>query len=87
MGNQSSRVAQKIIQSPMGKGSTLQLFCRKRLANSEKCDIWSIGVVSFMLLTGKPPFDGKNDREILRNVRKGIANWDLLELTGVSKSA
>ena len=27
----------------------------------KKCDIWSIGVIAFFLLSGMPPFDGKDD--------------------------
>lgn len=34
-----------------------------------KCDIWSIGVVTYMLLTGQPPFPGNDDYEIFQNVR------------------
>ena len=31
---------------------------------SKKCDIWSIGVIAFMLLSGKAPFYGRNNEEI-----------------------
>ena len=27
----------------------------------EKCDIWSIGIILHILLTGNPPFLGRND--------------------------
>lgn len=36
----------------------------------EKCDIWSSGVILYILLTGEPPFNGPNDNEIYRKIMK-----------------
>ena len=43
---------------------------------NEKCDVWSIGVIMFILLTGKPPFDGDGDEEITEQVKIGTINFD-----------
>eukprot|EP00602_Paraphysomonas_sp_CaronLab_P001901 CAMPEP_0185020290 /NCGR_PEP_ID=MMETSP1103-20130426/2889_1 /TAXON_ID=36769 /ORGANISM="Paraphysomonas bandaiensis, Strain Caron Lab Isolate" /LENGTH=564 /DNA_ID=CAMNT_0027551099 /DNA_START=338 /DNA_END=2032 /DNA_ORIENTATION=- len=40
-------------------------------AYTNKCDVWSIGVIAFMLLSGTPPFYGKDDLGTLRSVRAG----------------
>jgi calcium-dependent protein kinase len=42
---------------------------------NEKCDIWSIGVILFILLSGTPPFNGFTDEEIMDNVKKGSYNF------------
>lgn len=34
----------------------------------EKVDIWSIGVISYMLLSGRSPFPGRDKREINRMI-------------------
>jgi len=38
---------------------------------SEKCDIWSCGVILYVLLVGEPPFKGYNTEEILKKVLIG----------------
>jgi len=37
----------------------------------EKCDLWSAGVILYMLLRGNPPFNGASDMHILEAVKKG----------------
>ena len=36
-----------------------------------KCDIWSCGVIMYILLCGYPPFNGKNDKAIMNRILKG----------------
>ena len=35
---------------------------------NEKCDLWSLGVVAFALLTGKFPFDDKDDEKVQEKI-------------------
>ena len=39
------------------------------------CDLWSVGIVSYILLTGYPPF-GSSDMEVRSQVRRGLVFED-----------
>jgi len=41
------------------------------MSYSEKADVWALGVITFMLITGKPPFEGKDENTVFERVRRG----------------
>ena len=53
---------------------------------NEKCDIWSCGVILYILLSGRPPFGGEDDNEIMENVKKGKYDLDCSPFNELSKS-
>ncbi|KJP89697.1 CAMK/CDPK protein kinase [Plasmodium fragile] len=52
-----------------------------------KCDLWSAGVLFYILLCGYPPFYGESDHEILIRVKSGKFNFKGKEWSDVTEEA
>lgn len=42
----------------------------------QRCDIWSAGIILYVILCGYPPFYGENELEILTEIKKGALHFN-----------
>jgi len=54
---------------------------------TEKCDVWSCGVIMYFILCGHPPFYGSTEKRILEKVVKGLYEFKDSEWDGISEDA
>ena len=53
----------------------------------EKCDIWSIGAVTYLLLCGEPPFTGNSNNEIFKKIVNDHIRFNFLKWKDISNNA
>mmetsp|Transcript_2494 Transcript_2494/g.5464 ORF Transcript_2494/g.5464 Transcript_2494/m.5464 type:complete len:957 (-) Transcript_2494:22-2892(-) len=53
-----------------------EILTRREVPYTEKVDVWSLGVVFFVLMSGAPPFNGSTEASVLKRIRKGIFKFE-----------
>mmetsp|Transcript_25961 Transcript_25961/g.54696 ORF Transcript_25961/g.54696 Transcript_25961/m.54696 type:complete len:451 (+) Transcript_25961:665-2017(+) len=43
-----------------------------RKSYDKACDLWSVGVIAYILFSGYPPFNGNNNNEVYESVKRGM---------------
>lgn len=52
------------------------------IENNKKADMWSIGIILYILVCGQPPFEGKTMDELVDKIKKadfsfiGRSEWE-----------
>ncbi|CAD8142780.1 unnamed protein product [Paramecium pentaurelia] len=54
---------------------------------NEKCDVWSCGIILYILLCGYPPFSGRSESDILKRVKAAQLKFDPEDWAHISEDA
>jgi len=53
----------------------------------KSCDIWSLGIILYIILCGYPPYEGETDKEIFQQIRRKPLVFPEEDWSKVSNSA
>ena len=54
---------------------------------NEKCDLWSVGIITYLLIVGDVPFRGKNNNDIFNKIIKENINFNSIKWKNFSNEA
>lgn len=63
-----------LMKAPCGSVSYVSPDVLSGKGYTNKCDLWSLGVIVWMLLAGYPPFHGE-ERAVMAKIRAGQPDW------------
>lgn len=75
----SNLCGSRVSSSLFSAANLSSILCRilKNLPHDERVDLWSVGIVIFVLLVGYPPFLDEDQSSLFRKIRTG--EWSFIE--------
>uniref|UniRef100_A0A7S0J9G7 Protein kinase domain-containing protein n=1 Tax=Calcidiscus leptoporus TaxID=127549 RepID=A0A7S0J9G7_9EUKA len=61
----------KVMQTPCGTPGYIAPEVLRMKGYGKECDVWSLGVIIYILLCGFPPFYAENDAQLYEKIKRG----------------